>query len=175
MSRAAVASRLGLALTLAIGVHLGACADSPGVSKSKGAEAVMKTAPMKPSGSGIEVRYEVTAAGSGGTATVVLQFQRVADPSGATYRLAADGGLAVAGIGTVQSLPAGATTTVTVEARPPASGIGYLHVFTSQYGTNSVTSIPVQAAGAKASESLPASPDLKKTPGGDRILPMPVK
>jgi hypothetical protein len=175
MNRTAAVTCLGLALALSGGVHLSAGADSRGVAPVKGAQASLTTAPMKPNGSGIVVRYQVTQpSAAGGTATVVLRFERVADPANASYRLVADGGLTVAGIGAVQPLPAGETD-LTLEARPPASGIGYLHVFTSQFGTKSVTSIPVQAFGAKASEALPAARELKQTPGGDKSLPMPVK
>jgi hypothetical protein len=164
-------------LTLALSVPLQACADASKASSSgklHNPQAPMKTAPMKANGSGISVQYRLDATPQAGLATpVVLSFDGVTDAAGATVRWTADGGLSLANAAETRTLPAGQATTLTVQVVPGAAGIGYLHVFTTQHGASSVTSIPVQVG--KAPSAMPASSDLKQTPGGDKILSMPVK
>jgi hypothetical protein len=155
---------------LTVGVSLQACADSkpaPGTPK-------MTAAPAKTNGSGVSVQYRVDGTPQAGSAvSVVLSFDGITDSAGASVRLTAEGGLSLSGAGGTQPLPAGQTTTLTVQVVPSAEGIGYLHVFTTQRGATSATSVPVQVG--KTPSALPASGTLKQTPDGDKIRPMPVK
>ncbi|MDM0051488.1 hypothetical protein [Variovorax sp. J22R115] len=135
----------------------------------------MKAAPLKANGSGIVVRFRVPDATSqaGKAIPVELSFEGITDPNGAVLRLTGDGGVSLGTTEVTRTLPAGVATTLTVEVTLAAEGAGYLHVFTTQYGATSATSIPLQVG--KAASALPASGDLKQTPGGEKILPMPVK
>ena len=167
-----------VALLLALSALESASADSagsPAATKASGAKGTMKAAPMKANGSGVVVRFRVADATPqvGKAISVELTFEGITDPSGAVLRLAGDGGVSLGSTEVTRTLPAGVATTLTVEVMLAAEGVGYLNVFTTQYGATSATSIPVQVG--KAASALPASGDLKQTPGGEKILPMPVK
>lgn len=134
----------------------------------------MTTARSKPHGSGLVVRFRIDGTPAAGVPlAVVLSFDRITDPSGASVRLAVDGGLALAGSQTDFTLPANQASALTVSVLPPAAGIGYLSVFTTQNGASSATSVPVLVD--KAPGSLPSAGDAKQTPGGEKIVPMQVK
>ena len=157
---------------LAMGVSLQACAHTtkPGRATSD----KMTAAPMKPGGSGVAIQYRIDGTPQAGVAVpVVLSFDGITDPAGGTVRFTGDGGLTVTGASGPQALPAGKVTTLTVQVVPDADGIGYLHVFTTQNGATSATSITVQAG--KAPSALPASSGLKDTPAGEKIITMPAK
>jgi len=155
-----------LACALALALPLAASAAGPGGK-------TMTTAPMKSNGSGVQVQYLVDGTPEAGRPVpVVLAFDGIA-ATGATVRLATEGGLVLTGAETSRSLPAGPATTWTVEVVPAATGIGYLNVFTTQGGATSATSIPV--AVGKPSASMPASGALKQSTDGEKILPMQVK
>ena len=157
---------------LALGVSLQACAQNTKPAHTTTGK--MTAAPMKPGGSGVAVQYRVDGTPEPGRAvSVVLSFDGVTDPAGATVQLRADGGLALTGSAGPHALPAGKTSTLTVPVVPDADGSGYLHVFTTQNGATSATSITVQVG--KVPSALPASSGLKQTPEGDKILSMPVK
>ena len=168
-----------VALMLALSAHESASADSAGnppATKASGAKGTMKAAPMKANGSGVVVRFRVADATqqTGKAISVELTFEGITDPSGAALRLAGDGGVSLGSTEVTRTLPAGVATTLTVLVTLAGEGVGYLHVFTTQYGATSATSIPLQIG--KAPSALPASgDDLKQTPGGEKILPMPVK
>ncbi|CAN7180878.1 hypothetical protein LJR084_000426 [Variovorax sp. LjRoot84] len=156
--------------SLAMGVSLQACADS----KPERSAPKMTAAPAKSNGSGVSVQYRVDGTPQAGSAvSVVLSFDGITDPAGASVRLTAEGGLSLVGAGGTQALPAGQATTLTVQVVPGAEGVGYLHVFTTQRGATSAISVPVQVG--KAASAMPASDTLKQTPDGDKIRPMPVK
>lgn len=156
--------------SLAMGASLQACADNKPERNAR----KMTAAPVKSNGSGVSVQYRVEGTPQAGVAIpVVLSFDGITDPAGASVRLTAEGGLALSGAGGTQPLPAGQTTTLTVQVVPGAEGVGYLHVFTTQRGATSATSVPVQVG--KAPSALPASGTLKQTPDGDKIHAMPVK
>ncbi|SDC88761.1 hypothetical protein SAMN05444679_1064 [Variovorax sp. CF079] len=156
--------------SLAMGVSLQACADS----KPERSAPKMTAAPAKSNGSGVSVQYRVDGTPQAGSAvSVVLSFDGITDPAGASVRLTAEGGLSLVGAGGTQALPAGQATTLTVQVVPGAEGVGYLHVFTTQRGATSATSVPVQVG--KAASAMPASDTLKQTPDGDKIRSMPVK
>ncbi|OUM04180.1 hypothetical protein [Variovorax sp. JS1663] len=158
---------------LAMGVSLQACAHNTKPARDISSQK-MTTAPMKPGGSGIAVQYRIDGTPESGSAVpVVLSFDGITDPAGGTVKLRPDGGLAITGSSGPYTLPAGRTSTLTVQVVPDADGIGYLHVFTTQNGATSATSITVQVG--KEPSTLPASSGLKQTPGGDKILSMPVK
>lgn len=156
-----------LACALALAVPLVASAAGP-------AGKAMTTAPMKSNGAGVQVQYRVDGTPEAGRpVSVVLGFDGIADPAGASVRLTTEGGLVLSGAESSRILPAGQASTWTVEVVPAAAGIGYLHVFTTQGGATSATSIPV--AVGKPSETLPASGALKQSADGEKILPMQVK
>jgi hypothetical protein len=156
-----------------------ACASADGVAKSSPARSEagappMKSAPMKSNGSGVAVQYRVDGTPEvGATVRVVLSFDGITDPAGAALRLTTEGGLAMGATPAAVTLPAGQATTITVEVVPSAQGIGYLHVFTTQNGATSATSIPVQVG--KAPTSLPAAGELKQDAAGEKIRSMQVK
>lgn len=143
------------------------------VQPVSGAKPPMKAAPMKSNGSGVLVRYRVDATSieAGRPVPIVLSFENVTDPAGATVRLSTDGGLSLGATVATHVLPPGTATTLTVEVVPAGDAVGYLHVFTTQRGASSATSIAI----GKGASALPPSSDLKQTPGGDTIRQMPVK
>ena len=164
-------------LTVVLALPLAACADtasrSVGVGPAK-APLRMETAPRKANGSGIEVRYQVEPATAPGRAVrVTLVLDGVTDPTGASVRLAADGDLTLLQDGAPRALPAGRATTIEVDAMPQGTAPGYLSVFTTQHGVGSVTSIRVPA-GPGAAAIAPAA-NLKATPGGEKLIVVPVK
>jgi hypothetical protein len=163
--------KLGAAFALLVfvlGVPLQACADGSG----KEAPA-MTTAPQKVNGSGVTVQYRVDPRPQAGhAASILLSFDGVTDPAGATVQLRSDPGLSL-GAAASRTLPAGEVSTWTVEVVPTGQGIEYLHVFTTQNGTTSSTSIPVQVG--KTPSSMPSIGELKPGSGVDKILSMPVK
>jgi len=154
---------------LVLGAPLQACADGGGKST-----AAMTAAPMKVNGSGVAVQYQVDPLPQAGQATsILLSFDGITDPAGATVRLRADGGLSLGPGATAVTLPSGVVSTLTVQAVPGGQGIGYLHVFTTQNGATSSISVPVQVG--KAPSSMPSTGELKAAPNGEKILSMPVK
>lgn len=164
--------RLGLVIGLSacIGWPLHACAE---LSPQPAAKGSMSSNPAKKNGSGVDVQYRVEGSPVIGAPVVVtLRLGGVTSPLGATVRVVADGGLSVSGDSSFPVLRAGEQTTFSVNV-VPGSDVGYLHVFTVQDGQTSVTSVPVQVAGAAA--KLPAAGSLKNSTGGDKILSLPVK
>ncbi|VTU22398.1 hypothetical protein [Variovorax sp. PBL-E5] len=96
-------------------------------------------------GSGVTFQYRVDPLPQAGQATsIVLSFDGITDPAGATVQLYSDAGLKLGSAATTRTLPAGEVSSWTVEVVPAAQGIGYLHVFTTQNGTTSSISIRVQ-------------------------------
>jgi hypothetical protein len=177
-----IASRFGTAAVAlsALAMLVPACASADGVAKSSSVknQAVvppMKSAPMKGNGSGVAVQYRVDGTPAVGTPVrIVLSFGGVTDPAGAALRLTTEGGLQMdAAASATATLPAGQTTTVSVDVVPSAEGIAYLHVFTTQNGATSATSIPVQVG--KVPATLPAAADMKQDAGGNKIRSTQVK
>jgi hypothetical protein len=178
-----LASLVVLAALVALALPLPAAADGGGASGGSGsAGGKSSPAPMvggrtKSNGSGVSIGYRLDGTPKAGAPlTVVLSFDGITDPAGATVRLVTDGGLALAGSSdSTLALPGGGPSNATVDVVPGASGIGYLHVFTTQNGSTSVISVPVQVGQAPASLASPAGAAAKQTPSGDKILPMQVK
>lgn len=166
-----------VALALALLVPSSAAADgakAPGAVRGAPASVPMKTAPMKANGSGVIVRYRIDGTPEIGVAVpVVLTFEGVTERSGAALRLTTEGGLALGDVAAARTLPAGEVTSLTIKVTPSAAGIGYLHVFTTQYGATSATSIPVQIG--ESPSALPGASELKQTPGGDMVRSIQVK
>ncbi|MGJ7492979.1 hypothetical protein [Variovorax sp. ZT4R33] len=172
--RATVAATLLGALTA-----LPACADGarPASVDAAGAPprlAMKPAAPRKSNGSGIEVQFRIDgAARLGGALPIALSFDGVTDPAGARVRFTVDAGLTLPSAYSGDfPLSAGASApTLTVPVIPTSEGLAYLHVFTTQQGLTSVSSVAVQV-GKSASPKLRG--DLKSTPSGDKILTIPV-
>lgn len=151
-----------------------ACALALAAPLAQAADGALTRAPMKANGAGVAVQYRVDGTPEAGRpVSVLLSFEGIANPAGASVRLSTEGGLALVGTETTRSLPVGQTTTWTVQVVPAASGIGYLNVFTTQSGATSATSIPVPVG--KPSSTLPSSGTLKQSADGEKILPMQVK
>jgi len=151
-----------------------ACALALAAPLAQAAGGALTRAPMKANGAGVGVQYKVDGTPEAGRpVSVLLSFDGVSSPTGASVRISTEGGLTLVGSETVRSLPSNQATTWTVQVVPAASGIGYLNVFTTQSGATSATSIPVSVG--KPSATLPASGTLKQSADGEKILPMQVK
>ncbi len=132
-------------------------------------------APRKSNGSGIEVRFRLDGvAQSGVPTTVAIGFAGVSPHGGASVRFAADAGLLIPAAYTISApLPEDAADrAIAVPVTPTAEGLAYLHVFTTQRGATSVSSIAIQTG-------LPAVSkprlDVQATPDGEsvRVIPVP--
>lgn len=159
---------------------LPACADTalPQVARpsSVSAQSPMKAAaPRKVNGSGIEVQFRIDGIPRiGAASTVSLGFEGVVPQAGASVQFSVDTGLMLAESYKASfALPDGASAApMTVQVVPTAEGLSYLHVFTTQRGVTSVSSIAVQVGAPAAAK--PRS-DLQSTPDGDKIRSMPVQ
>jgi hypothetical protein len=170
-----VMAAASLALVLsALSAPAGAGGKPPSALSSGAGTAAMTAAPQKPNGSGVSLQYRFDAAPQAGRSTpVTLEFDGVTDPAGASVHLRADSGLSFSGPA-VLTLPAGQSTTLTVNVTSEGPGLTYLNVFTAQNGARGVVSIPVQV-GADSAPSLKSSPELTRVgPDGERIISMPV-
>lgn len=160
-------------LVIAASAPLAACAGAgeSAVVKPKPAS-VMTPTPRKPGGSGMAVSYRVDGTVAGGVpVAVALEISGVV-ADGAQVRFGTDEGLRVTAGGELRSLPPGSSQ-ISLTVVPPATGTGYLHVFTTQNGATSATSIAF-SAGADAA-AKPAVDSLKNAPSGENIISMPVK
>lgn len=170
--------RLAELVLLATAIATPAYADGagPGHARQAGsAPAAMKAvAPRKANGSGIEVQFRIDGTPRLGEALpITLSFVGINDPSGATVRFTADAGLSLPSA-YLSRLPLAAgqpVPTMTVPVTPTAEGLAYLNVFTTQGGSTSANSVPVQVGRPAASK---AGGELKSTPTGDKILIVPV-
>jgi hypothetical protein len=128
---------------------------------------------QKPGSSGVVVRFELGAAPQPGQPTpVILQFDGVTAPEGATVRLSPDKGLHLQGAAML-TLPQGRPSTATVLVVSEREGLAYLNLFVSQGAATSAISIPIQT-GSSISR-LKSTGELKSTPDGERIITLPVK
>lgn len=134
----------------------------------------LESAVRNANGSGIELSYQVEpSAQAAGSARITLHFAGVTDASGASFRLDPDAGLTLPNAVETRTLPAGQTTTFVVDVMQRGEATGYLNVFTTQRGTTSVASIPVQIG--KLPAGLPGRGTLKQLPDGEKISPILVK
>ncbi|MBU1361221.1 MAG: hypothetical protein KKC85_01830 [Gammaproteobacteria bacterium] len=159
-----------MAVAVLLAAPLQACAAEGGAN---GKPQKMTQSVMKANGSGVSVDYRVDGPQAvGQPASIVIEFDQITDPSGASVRFTASGGAVINGADTgSRTLAPGVKTTLTMSVVPPADGVGYLNVFTTQNGTTSAASIAV----GKPPATMPSSGDLKQTPGGDSVITMPVK
>ena len=132
-----------------------------------------QTAVRKPNDSGVALQYRVDSAPKVGAAvSVVLQFDGVTAPDGATVSLSADDGLTLSSAASL-TLPAGQRTSTTAAVVVKREGLAYLNVFITQAGAMSAISIPIQTgAGVPAMKS---GGETKPTAEGDSIITMPAK
>jgi hypothetical protein len=131
------------------------------------------TAGQKPGSSGVVVQFELGATPQPGQPTpVVLQFDGVTAPEGATVRLSPDKGLNLQGAAML-TLPQARRSTATVLVVSERAGLAYLNLFIRQGGASSAISIPIQSGGL--APALKSTGELKTTPDGERIITLPVK
>lgn len=136
------------------------------------AAAPMTTAVQKSNGAGVAVQYRVDGVPRAASATsVVLQFDDVTDPQGASVRFTADPGLTLRN-GAPLTLPAGQRSTATLSVIGESDGLRYLNVFVTQGGASSAISIPIQTGAAPL---MKPQGDTQTTKEGDSIVTMPAK
>lgn len=156
-----------------------ACADGvPGQRAAKQAAASRNAAPMtvaarKPNDSGVLIQYRVEGTAQvGRPIAVVLQFDGVSDPAGATARLTTDAGLSLTTSSSL-ALPAGRSTTATATVTSDRDGLAYLNVFVTQNGAMSIVAIPIQTG--KSAPAMKAAGEMKSSAEGEKIISMPAK
>ena len=163
-------------------IALPACAEtsrSPAThaaNANSNSKAPMRSAaPLKANGSGIDVQFRIDGTSRvGEPLRIMLGFAGTAAQSGASVRFEADSGLLLPE-SYRQAIPVsgdGAALPQMVMVTPTAEGLSYLHVFTTQNGVTSVSSIPVQTGtpGVRKPDA-----NLRSTPDGDVLKTMPVK
>lgn len=165
---------LGLAFVLPSCVQ--ADASGPGaspVATAAQSQPAMTRALKKANGSGIDVQYAVVGAPQVARMTAVtLRLDGVTDPAGGHVRFSADPGLTLSRADAVP-LPTGVVTTVTIQATPASEGIVYLHVFTTQRGVTTATSVPIQVG--QTGPAMRSAGEMQKAPTGDAVISMPVR
>ncbi|WP_295980368.1 hypothetical protein [uncultured Variovorax sp.] len=161
---------LAAASACADGVHGQRAAKQASVSSNA---AAMTVAARKPNDSGVAIQYRVEGTPRVGQAvTIVLQFDGVSDPAGATVRLTTDAGLYLATNNSL-TLPAGQSTTTTAKVTADRDGLAYLNVFVSQGGATSIVAIPIQT-GASA-PAMKSAGEMNSSAEGEKIISMPAK
>lgn len=130
------------------------------------------TAVQKANGAGIVVQYRIeNGAAAQQPLTVTVVFSAVTDP-GATVRFTTDAGLQLTGAAIPSvSLPLGMSELV-LQATPQREGLFYLNIFTTQAGTTSVTSVPIQTS--HVTPQLIQVGEAKVSGRGDRIIAISV-
>lgn len=142
-------------------------------SAHKAAAGPWVTASRKPNDSGVRLQYRLGGTPQAGKPTVVvLQFDGVSDPAGASVRLTVDAGLALSSSASL-SVPAGQRSDASVTVISRGDGLAYLNVFITQGGRTSAISIPIQTGAA--APAMKANGELKSLPDGDNIISQPAK
>lgn len=141
-------------------------------SASKVSASSWVAASRKPNDSGVKLRYRLDGVPQAGKPTVVvLQFEGVSDPAGASVMLTVDAGLTLSG-GASLSLPQGRSdASVTVVSQ--GDGLTYLNVFITQRGRTSAISIPIQTG--TAAPAMKGGGEIKPLPNGENIISLPAK
>ena len=135
--------------------------------------APMTVAARKPNDSGVVIQYRVDGrAQIGRPVSVVLQFDGVSDPAGATARLTTDAGLTLTTSSSL-ALPAGQRTTATATVTSDREGLAYLNVFVTQNGAMSIVAIPVQTGSAVP--AMKGAGEVKSSDEGEKIISLPAK
>lgn len=160
-------------------VAASACADSASTPRTvKSIASSSRVAPMtvaarKPNDSGVAIQYKVEGVAKiGRPVSVVLQFDGVSDPAGATARLTADAGLTLTTSSSL-ALPAGQSTTATATVTSDREGLAYLNVFVTQNGAMSIVAIPIQTG--SVAPAMKAAGEMKSSAEGEKIISMPAK
>ena len=131
------------------------------------------TASRKPNDSGVKLQYRLDGAPQAGKPTVVvLQFDGVSDPAGASVTLTVDAGLTLSGSASL-NLPSGQRSDTSVTVVTQGDALAYLNVFIKQAGRTSAISIPIQTGAA--APAMKASGEIKSLPGGGNIISLPAK
>lgn len=142
-------------------------------SAHKAAAAPWVTTSRKPNDSGVKLQYRLAGAPQAGRSTVViLQFDGVSDPAGASVTLTVDAGLTLASSASL-SVPAGQRSDTSVTVVSQGDGLAYLNVFITQGGRTSAISIPIQTG--TTAPAMKASGDIKTLPDGENIISLPAK
>lgn len=168
---AAVYGLVGISSVCAEGTHV----DSPSKIGSVAQRSMTVTAPKKANGSGIDVSFRIDGERvSGVPITIIVSLAGLVPQAGASIRFASDAALVLRTADKANaSLPADSrTATLSIQATPTSDGLFYIHVFTTQHGATSVTSIPVQV-GVPASDKPKI--DLQTAPDGEIIRTLPVR
>jgi hypothetical protein len=135
--------------------------------------APMTVAARKPNDSGVVIQFRVEGTPQvGRPISVVLQFDGVSDPAGATARLTTDAGLTLTTSSSL-ALPAGQRTTATAMVTSDREGLAYLNVFVTQNGAMSIIAIPVQTG--SAAPAMKAAGEMKSSAEGEKIISLPAK
>lgn len=135
--------------------------------------APLTMAARKPNDSGVVIQYRVEgAAQAGRPVSVILQFDGVTDPAGATARLTTDASLTLSTDKSL-ALPAGRRTTATATVTSNGDGLAYLNVFVTQNGAMSIVAIPIQT-GSAAPAVKPAG-EMKSSADGEKVISMPAQ
>ncbi|WP_341889436.1 hypothetical protein [Variovorax sp. YR752] len=143
------------------------------ISSHKAAAWSWVAASRKPNDSGVKLQYRLAGTPQAGKPTVVvLQFDGVSDPAGASVTLTVDAGLTLSGSASL-SVPAGQRSDASVTVISQGDGLAYLNVFITQGGRTSAISIPIQTGAA--APAMKANGDIKPLPDGDNIISQPAK
>jgi len=174
-----------LVAALAFGAGPG-CADSgtSSAAKATGGEPgnrqqVWVTAPPKPNGSGVVLKYSAPEAlKPGEVATVKLQFSNVQAATGARLELRAsdpavkmvvEGGTVTGPITMVR----GDFRELEVQVSSAVDGLYYLSVFTTQDGRFTATSIPLRVGSGESKQKVQGK--VLTTPSGEKVVSLPGK
>jgi len=131
------------------------------------------TASRKPNDSGVKLQYRLAGTPRAGKPTViVLQFDGVSDPAGASVALTVDAGLTLSSSASL-SVPQGQRSDASITVVSQGDGLAYLNVFITQGGRTSAISIPIQTGAA--APAMKANGDIKSLPDGDNIISQPAK
>lgn len=174
-----------LVAALAFGAGPG-CADSGTSSAAKpaGGDAAYKhqawvTAPPKPNGSGVVLKYSAPEAiKPGELATVKLQFSNVVAATGARLEVRASDPAVKVVIegGTITgpvTMARGDFREMEVQVSAAVDGLYYLSIFTTQDGRFTATSIPLRVGTAESKQKVQGK--VLTTPSGEKVVSLPGK
>ncbi len=136
---------------------------------------MQSAAPRKANGSGVEVQFRFDGpVQRGEPLRVIVGFAGFLPGEGSSVRFSADPGLMLPAAYTIASkLPANAMPPeLTVQITPVTDGLAYLHVFTTQSGATSVSSIAIQTGSPAVAKPRA---DLHRMPDGELIQVLPVQ
>jgi hypothetical protein len=174
-----------LVVALAFGAGPG-CADSGTSSTAKAPRGAADqksqgwvTAPPKPNGSGVVLKYSAPEAiKPGEVATVKLQFSNVQAATGARLEVrASDPAVKVVVEGGTLTGPLtmvrGDFRELEVQVSAAVDGLYYLSVFTTQEGRFTATSIPLRVGSGESRQK--AQGKVLTTPSGEKVVSLPGK